>query len=81
MSQWWALWVKVRYWICPCIAGHVVTLALVQIAGSAEMFRINMDTLLIEEDGIPNGGCCGVLEPESAEVELPLANAVHQLDA
>jgi hypothetical protein len=41
-------------------------LALVQIAGSVEMLLINMDTLLINEDGIPNGGRCGVLEPESA---------------
>ena len=55
--------------------------ALVQIVGSAEMLLINMDTLLIEEGGIPNGGRSGVLEPESAEVELPLANAMHQFDA
>ena len=41
-------------------------LALVQIAGSVETLLINMDTLLINEDGIPNGGRCGVLEPESA---------------
>ena len=54
---------------------------LVQIAGSAEMLLISMDTLLIEEDSIPNGERYGVLEPESAEVELPLANAMHQLDA
>ena len=54
---------------------------LVQIAGSAEMLLINMDTLLIEKDNIPNGGRCGVLEPESAEVELPFANAMHQRDS
>lgn len=62
-------------------AEKLVSRALVQIAGSAEMILINMDALLIEEDGIPNGGRCGVLEPDSAEVELPLANAMHQLDA
>src|SRR5471032_2884241 len=45
------------------------------------MLLINMDTLLIEQDSIPDGGRCSVLEPESAEVELPLANAMHQLDA
>jgi hypothetical protein len=54
---------------------------MVQIAGSTEMLLINMDTLLIEQDSIPDGGRCSVLEPESAEVELPLANAMHQLDA
>jgi hypothetical protein len=55
--------------------------ALVQIASSAEMLLINMDTLLIEQDSIPDIARCGVLEPESTEVELPLANAMHQLDA
>ena len=45
------------------------------------MLLINMDTLLIEQDSIPDGGRCGVLDPESAKVELPLANAMHQLDA
>src|SRR5476651_2904055 len=45
------------------------------------MLLINMDTLLTEQDSIPDGGRCSVLEPESAEVELPLANAMHQLDA
>jgi len=33
-----------------------------------------MDTLLIEQDSIPDGGRFGVLDPESAKVELPLAN-------
>jgi hypothetical protein len=55
--------------------------APVQIAGSAEILLISMDTLLIGEDSIPSGGRCGALEPESAEVEPPLANAMHQLDA
>ena len=55
--------------------------AQVQIAGGVEMSSINTDTLLIEQDDIPNGGRCGILEPESTEVELTLANAVHQLDA
>jgi hypothetical protein len=55
--------------------------ALVQIASSAETLLINMDTLSIEKDSIPDGGRCGVLEPESAEVELPFANAMHQLDS
>ncbi|SOE68322.1 hypothetical protein SAMN05446635_3273 [Burkholderia sp. OK233] len=45
------------------------------------MFFIGMDTLSIEQDSILDGGRCGVLEPESAEVELPLANAMHQFDA
>lgn len=48
---------------------------------SAEMLPINMDTLLIKEDSIPKEGRRGVLEPESAEVELPLAHAMRQLSA
>jgi hypothetical protein len=60
---------------------NVVAKALVQIASSAEMLLINMDTLSIEKDSIPDGGRCGVLEPESAEVELPFANAMHRLDS
>ena len=59
----------------------VLTLVLVQIAGVAETSPINKDTLSIEQDGIPDGGRSGILEPESAEVELTLANAMHQLDA
>ncbi|MFM0720743.1 hypothetical protein PQQ73_30965 [Paraburkholderia strydomiana] len=55
--------------------------ALVKIAGGAEMSSINMDTLFIEEGGVPDGGRSGILDPESTEVELPLANAMHQFDA
>ena len=55
--------------------------ALVQIASSAEMLLINMDTLSIENDSIPDGVCIGDPEPERGEVELTLANAMHQLDA
>src|SRR3979490_1449576 len=55
--------------------------ALMQIASSAETLLINMDALSIEKDSIPDGGRCGVLEPESAEVELRFANAMHQLDS
>ena len=54
---------------------------LVQIEGVAEMFLIDMDTLSIEQDNIPDGGRSDVLERESGEVELPLANAMHHLDA
>jgi hypothetical protein len=56
-------------------------LAPVQIAGPVETPLINMDTLSIENDSIPDGGRSGVPEPESGEVELALANAMHQLDA
>ena len=59
----------------------VLAWALVQIAGSTEMLIINMDTLLIEQDSIPDVGYFDVLELESAEIELSLANAMHQLDA
>ena len=54
---------------------------LVQIGGVAEMFLIDMDTLSIEQDNIPDGGRSDVLDRESGEVELPLANAMYQLDA
>jgi hypothetical protein len=54
---------------------------LVQIEGVAEMFLIDMDTLLIEQEKIPDEGRSDVLDRESGEVELPLANAMHQLDA
>jgi hypothetical protein len=66
------------------IRANGAALALVQIAGPVEtllIILINMDTLSIENDSIPDGGRSGVPEPESREVELALANAIHQLDA
>jgi hypothetical protein len=54
---------------------------LVQIGGLTEMFLIDMDTLSIEQDDIPDGRRSDVLERESGEVELLLANAMYQLDA
>jgi len=45
------------------------------------MFLIDMDTLSIEQDDIPDGRRSDVLERESGEVELLLANAMYQLDA
>jgi hypothetical protein len=56
-------------------------MALVQMAGLAEMLSGNMDTLSIEQDGISDSGRGGILEPGSREVELSLANAMHQFDA
>jgi hypothetical protein len=55
--------------------------APVQIAGGVEMSSINTDALFIEHDGIPDVERSGILEPESTEVELTLANSMHQLDA
>lgn len=55
--------------------------APMQIAGLTETSPIDIDTLSIEQDGIPDGGSSGIFESESPEVEPPLANAVHQLDA
>ena len=52
-----------------------------QIGGVTEMFLIDMNTLSIEQDSIPDGERSGVLKRESGEVELPLANAMYQLDA
>jgi len=54
---------------------------MVQMAGLAEMLSITLDTLSIEQNGIPDSGRGGILEPGSGEVELPLANAMHQFDA
>jgi hypothetical protein len=56
-------------------------LVLVQIGGVTDMFLIDMYTLSIEQDGIPDGERSGVLKRESGEIELTLANAMHQLDA
>lgn len=53
----------------------------VQIAGDSEGCRINKDAVLIERNGIPESRRSGIPDPECAEVELPLANAVHQFDA
>ena len=55
--------------------------APVQISGLTEIFPIDMDTLSIEQNGIPTSGRSGIFEPERGEVELTLANAMHQLDA
>jgi hypothetical protein len=46
-----------------------------------ETLLINMQTLSIVNGSIPDGVCIGVPEPERGEVELTLANAMHQLDA
>jgi len=54
---------------------------LVQIAGSSETSPTKKDALSIEQDRIPDGGRSGFVEPETGEVELPLANAMHQFDA
>ena len=51
------------------------------MAGLAEMFPIETGTLSIEQDGIPDSGRSGIFEPEHGEVELTLANAMHQFDA
>ncbi|SAL52875.1 hypothetical protein AWB69_05503 [Caballeronia udeis] len=47
----------------------------------AEMFPIDRDTLSIEQDGIPEKRRGGIFEPDHGEVELSLANAMHQFDA
>jgi hypothetical protein len=53
----------------------------VQIAGRAKTYPINKVPLFIGKDRSPDCGRSGVIEPERAEVELTLANAMHQLDA
>ena len=57
------------------------TAVLVKIGGVPEMFLIDMDSLSIEQDSIPDGELSGVLKRESGEIELTLANTMHQLDA
>ena len=52
-----------------------------QIGCVAEMFILDMDTLSIEQDKITDGRRSDVFERKSGEVELPLSNAMHQLDA
>ena len=52
-----------------------------QLSGRAEMFSIDMDALSIEQDGIPDSDGSGIFKPEHGEVELILANAMHQFDA
>jgi hypothetical protein len=51
---------------------------LVQIGGVAKMFFIDMDTLSIEQDNIPDGGRSDTFK---GEVELLPADTMHQLDA
>jgi Protein of unknown function (DUF1302) len=65
------------------IPGWQVTpgVALVQMTCLGQKFPIGMDTLSIEQDGILDSGRGGIFEPEHGEVELPLANAMHQFDA
>ena len=52
-----------------------------QISGLTQIFPIDMDTLSTKQNGIPTSGRSGIFEPERGEVELTLANAMHQLDA
>jgi len=62
------------------VPGMRVTTDLVQKGGAAEMFLIDMDTLSIEQDSIPDTGRSGIVDAEIGEIELPLANAMQQLD-
>lgn len=71
----------VRYaddFVITGVSREVLQEDLVQIGGVAEMFLIDMDTLSIEQDNIPDGGRSEALK---GEVELPLADTMHQLDA
>ncbi|PRX19689.1 hypothetical protein B0G75_13624 [Paraburkholderia sp. BL18I3N2] len=56
-------------------------MALVQMAGQIKFFPIDMDTISIEKNGIPDSERSGIFKSEHGEVELPLANAMHQFDA
>ncbi len=49
---------------------EAVKKVLVQMAGQADIFPIGMDTLSIEQDGIPDSGSSGIFKPEHGEVEL-----------
>jgi hypothetical protein len=52
-----------------------------QIGGLVEIFFIAKDTLSLEKNSIPDSGRYGSFEAELSEIELALANAMHQLDA
>ena len=52
-----------------------------QTAGEAETPPVHKEALFIEQERIADGRCSSILESESAEIELTLADAVHQLDA
>ena len=56
-------------------------MALVQMAGQVKFLPIDMDTLSIEKNGIPDSESSGIFKPEHGEVDLPLASAMHQFDA
>jgi hypothetical protein len=55
--------------------------ALVKMAVRTEIFSIDMDTLPIDQDGIPDSARSGIFKPEHGEVELAIANPMHQFDA
>ncbi len=61
-------------------ARQVSPVALVQIADYFETIRIDEDTFSIKQVRIPDARHSGIFEPESAEVELPLANAMYQFN-
>jgi hypothetical protein len=63
------------------LGGYLIARVLVQTGGEAEASAICKDALFIERDGVPGGRYSSILEPESAEIELALADAAHQLDA
>ncbi|RKE26154.1 hypothetical protein B0G76_7762 [Paraburkholderia sp. BL23I1N1] len=73
--------IKVKDAANAASVGLVGKRALVQMAGQAEIFPIDMDTLSIEQDSIPDSERSCIFKPEHGEVELTLANAMHQFDA
>jgi hypothetical protein len=56
-------------------------MALVQIDSFGELMPTDQDTLLFSEDRIPDGRRGGIFEAQAVQAKLPLANAMHQLDA
>ena len=52
-----------------------------KIGKPVEKFHIGTDTVSIGQDSIPDSGRSGILEAELREIELTLANAMHQLHA
>jgi hypothetical protein len=60
---------------------HDELTALVQIDSFGELRPIDQDTSLSSEDRIPDDGRGDIFEAQAVQAKLPLANAMHQVDA
>jgi hypothetical protein len=56
-------------------------MSLVKIDSFGELRPTDQDTSSSSEDRIPDDGRGDIFEAQAVQAKLPLANAVHQLDA